>query len=356
MRIYLTILALLFSCFTCHASSISRCTDFNVLDSLTDVVLDCEFNRIDNLLNGNLDNDNADNADGFWFVEVLSSLPAAGNQGRVVFLTADNTLYFDTGSSFVQVSTLGSAPTVVGSLIYFNGVNFSNLPPGTVDYPLVSNGSGIASAYEQLSLTTAVQGQLPLANGGTGESLVDPNADRMFFWDDSAGEVTFLQATSGVTVENTILRASAQGEALFSFVGQETAGVGFNVSTSLTTDITAPIYAYWAADDPGTGYLAIMPVFKWVKHPGVKVVTIYARIWNQAGGGGQTAGLKVTIGTASNTVTGSANQVTPEAVSMTVDVSALTNGTAYDVTIELNNAITSTDSYLSSIVAYGSES
>src|SRR3990167_1503705 len=33
-----------------------------------------------------------------------------------------------------------------------------------------------------------------LADGGTGASLTDPNADRILFWDDSAGVMTWLAA------------------------------------------------------------------------------------------------------------------------------------------------------------------
>lgn len=45
-----------------------------------------------------------------------------------------------------------------------------------------------------ISLTSDVSGILPLANGGTGAALADPNADKILFWDDSAGQITFLDA------------------------------------------------------------------------------------------------------------------------------------------------------------------
>lgn len=44
-----------------------------------------------------------------------------------------------------------------------------------------------------------------LADGGTGASLVDPNADRIMFWDDSAGAVTWLTAGTGLSVSTTTL-------------------------------------------------------------------------------------------------------------------------------------------------------
>lgn len=50
---------------------------------------------------------------------------------------------------------------------------------------------------------------LALANGGTGNSLTDPNADRIMFWDDSAGVVTWLTASTGLTISTTSLTVRA---------------------------------------------------------------------------------------------------------------------------------------------------
>ncbi len=47
-----------------------------------------------------------------------------------------------------------------------------------------------------------------LADGGTGASLVDPNADRILFWDDSAGAVTWLAPGTGLTITTTTIDAS----------------------------------------------------------------------------------------------------------------------------------------------------
>lgn len=52
-----------------------------------------------------------------------------------------------------------------------------------------------------------------LADGGTGASLSDPNADRILFWDDSAGAVTWLTAGSGLSITNTTISATGGGGA-----------------------------------------------------------------------------------------------------------------------------------------------
>ena len=48
-------------------------------------------------------------------------------------------------------------------------------------------------------------GTLPLSQGGTGANLTDPNADRIVFWDDSAGAIAFLVASTGLTLSDTNL-------------------------------------------------------------------------------------------------------------------------------------------------------
>lgn len=50
-----------------------------------------------------------------------------------------------------------------------------------------------------------------LAHGGTGASLADPNADRIMFWDDSAGTVDWLIAGTGLTITDKTITSSGLG-------------------------------------------------------------------------------------------------------------------------------------------------
>jgi len=52
---------------------------------------------------------------------------------------------------------------------------------------------------------------LGLSKGGTGASLTDPNADRILFWDDSAGAVTWLVPSTGLAISTTNLALSHLG-------------------------------------------------------------------------------------------------------------------------------------------------
>lgn len=55
---------------------------------------------------------------------------------------------------------------------------------------------------------TQLSGLVPMANGGLNVALSDPNADRILFWDDSAGQYAYLTAGSGLTIAGTTISAS----------------------------------------------------------------------------------------------------------------------------------------------------
>lgn len=99
---------------------------------------------------------------------------------------------------------------------------------GTSDRITVTDGDGvagnptltIAATYPgQTSITTlgtvgtgTWQGTaVGLAYGGTGASLADPNADRLMFWDDSAGQVTWLTLGTNLSITDTTINATGGG-------------------------------------------------------------------------------------------------------------------------------------------------
>lgn len=69
------------------------------------------------------------------------------------------------------------------------------IPAGAKKF-VFNDGTNVVQATN-VDLTSDVSGVLPLANGGTGVALTDPNADRILFWDDSAGSMEFLTAGTG---------------------------------------------------------------------------------------------------------------------------------------------------------------
>jgi hypothetical protein len=77
-----------------------------------------------------------------------------------------------------------------------------------VENQALSTWSGTSNI---IYLGTVVSGtwsanNISLSKGGTGSSLSDPNADRILFWDDSAGAVTWLSAGDGIAFSTTALQ------------------------------------------------------------------------------------------------------------------------------------------------------
>lgn len=67
---------------------------------------------------------------------------------------------------------------------------------------------GDATVARPSDWNAAHTGVLALANGGTNAVLVDPNADRILFWDDSAGAFTFLTLGTALTITGTTINAA----------------------------------------------------------------------------------------------------------------------------------------------------
>jgi hypothetical protein len=117
---------------------------------------------------------------------------------------------------------------------------------GTPSAATLTNATG-------LPLSTGVTGQLPLANGGTGASLVDPNADRIFFWDDSAGATTFLTVGSGLQISGTTLSSTDAGGTVTS-VAVSGGTTGLTTSGGpVTTSGTITLAGTLAVANGGTG-------------------------------------------------------------------------------------------------------
>jgi len=94
---------------------------------------------------------------------------------------------------------------------------------------------------------------LSLANGGTGASLVDPNADRIFFWDDSAGATTFLTVGSGLAISGTTLSSTDAGGTVTS-VNVSGGTTGLTTSGGpVTTSGTITLAGTLAVANGGTG-------------------------------------------------------------------------------------------------------
>ena len=64
------------------------------------------------------------------------------------------------------------------------------------------------TALSDANFYTSGGTDVALADGGTGVSLVDPNADRIMFWDDSGGAVDWLTVGTGLAITGTTIALS----------------------------------------------------------------------------------------------------------------------------------------------------
>lgn len=155
------------------ASQIISPTIWNNGDTVTAAKLNGNQNAITNVVNGNLDNTNT--ATGYKLFQVVSMLPAPGNQGAVAFLTSNNTLNLDNGATW-QATITPTGALATGQIPYYNS-GWQLLNAGTADYSLISNGTNSLPSYRQVPLATGVIGNLPVTNLNSGT-----NADSSHYW------------------------------------------------------------------------------------------------------------------------------------------------------------------------------
>ena len=134
---------------------------------------------------------------------------------------------------------------------------------------------------------------------------------------------------------------SSIGNYLFGYHGYvdgNGSSFGEQIALASLTDTTADImYRYIRSSDASADTYHNVWSTKWTKISGVNTVTIHARVWGSDGAAGNYSTIKVTIGSVNGEVTGSSGRNTPEWLSFTIDVSSLTNGVTYDVTVAIKH-------------------
>jgi hypothetical protein len=137
-------------------------------------------------------------------------LDDAGSNPLIAAIAAlsSNGLITRTSSSTAEARTIASSDA---NIAVANGDGVSGNPTLTLGPTLT--GQTISGSVNTLTVLAASQlsGAVPLANGGTGEVLADPGADRIMFWDNSAAAVDWLTAGTGLSISGTTLSATNSG-------------------------------------------------------------------------------------------------------------------------------------------------
>jgi hypothetical protein len=127
----------------------------------------------------------------------------------------------------------------------------------------------------------------------------------------------------------------------------------FTNTSSLTPDETDDGFgrSFWGVQS--TEYKTVLRS-KFKKIAGISTITVYCRIWNDSQLSGDYAKCQVDVGGQTGSVNGTDGTKSPEWKNFTVDVSSLSDGTVYDVQIQLHNNDVDKWTYLDSIIAFGS--
>lgn len=332
-----------------YAGTVATFKTYNTGDLVTANNLNGNFNNIRNPLNGGLDNNNADTDGGFRFIEVLAALPAAGNQGRVVFDTGTNTLNFDTGVALIATGLLPNNQTWTGNNTFTGIDSFIDFTATTVDI----NGGAIDGTTVGSTVTAA--GHFSTLKVGTttqGEILYDNGT-------------SFVRLGVGTTGPNQVLQtrgASAnplwgddvnEGNVIYHFqanVDESTDGnQGTVISNSLTPTAPTKTFRYYGQEN---GTQREIYKSKWTKTSGVDFATVYGQIWQRQE---EQVTLHFDIGTTSGSVAGTDNIKIPEWVTFKIDVSSLADGTTFDVFPGITSDGGGTDIYMGTVIVFGSK-
>lgn len=93
-----------------------------------------------------------------------------------------------------------------GEVVANVGAIYLRLDGGT-DTTLYAKESGVGNTG--WVATSNVSLPLSLANGGTGQALTDPDADRILFWDDSEGKTAWLTPNTDLEIDGTNLNVTS---------------------------------------------------------------------------------------------------------------------------------------------------
>lgn len=152
-------------------------------------------------------------SDGTNYVTTATTMPDTGTNGKV--LMGD-------GTNYVESTATYPTTTNINRLLYSSANNVIAELATANSGMLVTSATGVPSISTDIPTAMTVGGQynyraggtdVSLADGGTGASLTAPAADRILFYDQSAGSSTWLTVGSGLNITGTTLTATAVGNA-----------------------------------------------------------------------------------------------------------------------------------------------
>lgn len=117
------------------------------------------------------------------------------------------------GTDTITFAVTGLAQADISGLTTASSPQFAGIELGHATDTTITRASAGVIAVEGKNVYMVGGADVALADGGTGSSLTDPNADRLMFWDDSAGAVDWLTLGTNLSITGTTINASGGGGA-----------------------------------------------------------------------------------------------------------------------------------------------
>lgn len=177
---------------------------------------------------GNKLNTNLDSIDAIFSA---SGTSVSMNVGSGKTLTLGGNM---TGSGTINGVSIGQSVAGAGSfttLTASGNTTFTNAP-------ILSSLTASKPVFTSASKALTSSGIVPIDQGGTGANLTDPNADRILFWDDSAGAFTFLEAGTGLSISGTTLSTTGGASISAGDSNVTVSDTGSNGTVTVQTDGT----------------------------------------------------------------------------------------------------------------------
>lgn len=168
------------------------------------------FNLLTNEINGGLTGANADVDGGWRFIEVLGALPAAGNAGRIVSLTADNTFQLDTGTVWKVTGVLSNDQIWTGfntftgnstfagtTIVDLGSVTTADTNGGTIDNTIIGATTAVKGTFSSLHLEEIAAPSTASSEGAI--YTKDTNGQpELFYREESSGDEVQITDTGFV--------------------------------------------------------------------------------------------------------------------------------------------------------------